>query len=153
MVDAMLRERDAITEAAAQGAALAEDYLDERTGRVHQHRRRGLSNSSINKIVRAVRQVLADSVRHRVIDRNVADDPHTLVREDGPQRSFLEPFQVAALLDASAALEQARRGLSWDDVHAIRASSDSNVALARRHHVSDVLIAKIRWRQIWVNAP
>ena len=153
MVDAMLRERDAITEAAAQGAALVEDYLDERTGRVHQRRRRGLSNSSINKIVRAVRQVLADSVRHRVIDRNVADDPQTLVREDGPQRSFLEPFQVAALLDASAALEQARRGLSWDDVHAIRASSDSNVALARRHHVSDVLIAKIRRRQIWVNAP
>ena len=38
--------------------------------------------------------------RHRVIDRNVADDPQTLVREDGPQRSFLEPFQVAALLDA-----------------------------------------------------
>ncbi len=153
MVDAMLRERDAITEAAAQGAALVEDYLDERTGRVHQRRRRGLSNSSINKIVRAVRQVLGDSVRHRVIDRNVADDPHTLVREDGPQRSFLEPFQVAALLDASAALEQARRGLSWDDVHAIRASSDSNVALARRHHVSDVLIAKIRRRQVWVNAP
>ncbi len=78
MVDAMLRERDAITEAAAQGAALLEDYLDERTGRVHQRRRRGLSNSSINKIVRAVRQVFADSVRHRVMDRNVADDPHTL---------------------------------------------------------------------------
>jgi integrase len=153
MVDAMLRERDAIREAAAQGAALVEDYLDERTGRVHQRRRRGLSNSSINKIVRAVRQVLADSVRHRVIDRNVADDPHTFVREDGPQRSFLEPFQVAALLDAGAALEQARRGLSWDDVHAIRASSDSNVALARRHHVSDSLIAKIRRREIWVNAP
>jgi integrase len=64
-----------------------------------------------------------------------------------------EPFQVAALLDASAALEQARRGLTWEDVPAIRASRDSNVALARRHHVSDVLIAKIRRRQIWVNAP
>jgi UDP-N-acetylglucosamine 2-epimerase len=93
MVDAMLRERDAITEAAAQGAALVEDSLDERTGRVHQHRRRGLANSSINKIVRAVRQVPADSVRHRVIDRNVADDPQTLVREDGPQRSSSSPFR------------------------------------------------------------
>jgi hypothetical protein len=49
MVDAMLRERDAITEAAVQGAALVEDYLDERTGRVHQRRRRGLSNSSITR--------------------------------------------------------------------------------------------------------
>jgi hypothetical protein len=87
----MLRRRDAITEAGAQGGALVEDYLDERTGRVHQRRRRGLSNSSINKIVRAVRRVLADSVRHRVIDRNVADDPHTLMREDEPQRSCLGP--------------------------------------------------------------
>ena len=93
-----------------QGAApLMEDYVDARTGRTHQRRRRGLANSSINKVVRAVRAVLDDAVRHRVVDRNAADDPDTLVREDRPQRSFLEPFQVAALLDAGAALERERR--------------------------------------------
>jgi hypothetical protein len=32
-------------------------------------------------------------------------DPETLVRESGPTRSFLEPFQVSALLDAGALLE------------------------------------------------
>jgi integrase len=153
MVDALLRERDVIQEAATQGAPLLEEYVDERTGRLHKRRRRGLSNSSINKVVRAVRQVLGDSVRRRVIDRNVASDPETLVREDGPQRSFLEPFQMAAVSDASVVLEREHRGLTWDDVHAIRASDESNVALARRYHVSDSLIAKVRHRQIWVNAP
>lgn len=130
-----------------------EEYVDKRTGRVHQRRRRGLSNGSINKIVRATRQVLEDSVRHRVIDCNVAADPQTLVREEGPQRSFLEPFQLAAVIDASVILERERRGLTWDDVHAIRGSDESNVALARRYHVSDSLIAKVRRREIWVNAP
>jgi integrase len=149
MVDALLRERDAIEQAAAQGHPLVEDYVDPRTGRTHQRRRRGLSNSSINKVVRAVRAVLQDAVRHGVVERNVASDPETLVREAGPTRSFLEPFQVSALLDAGALLESEHRGLTWDDVHAIRASSASNVALARRYHVSDGLISKIRRRQVW----
>jgi integrase len=153
MVDAMLRERDAIQQAAAQGAPLMEEYVDKRTGHIHRRRRRGLSNSSINKVVRAVRQVLEDSVRHRVIDRNVAADPQTLVREDGPQRSFLEPFQLTAVLDAGVVVERERRTLTWDDVHAIRASAEPNVVLARRYHVSDTLIAKIRRRQLWVSAP
>jgi hypothetical protein len=45
MVDALLRERDAIEQAAAQGHPLVEGYVDPRTGRTHQRRRRGLSNS------------------------------------------------------------------------------------------------------------
>jgi hypothetical protein len=53
--------------------------------------------------------VLEDAVRHRVIDRNPAADPQTLVREDGPGRSFLEPFQIVALLDAGVALEREHR--------------------------------------------
>ena len=138
MVDAMLRERDAITEAAAQGAALVEDY------RRRAHRARPSASAS-----RAVEQLdqqgrprpYARSSRTRCATASSTATSLTirtrLVREDGPRRSFLEPFQVAALLDAGAALEQAHRGLTWEDVHAIRASSDSNVALARRYHVSD----------------
>ena len=72
MIDALLRERDAINQAAAAGAPLMEDYVDPRTGRTHQRRRRGLANSSINKVVRAVRAVLEDAVRHRVVDFNAA---------------------------------------------------------------------------------
>jgi integrase len=99
------------------------------------------------------RQVLDDAVRHRVIDHNPATDPQSLVREDGPRRSFLEPFQIVALLDGGAALERACRGLTWADVHVIRASPESNVALARRYHVSDGLVSKIRRRQLWVTEP
>jgi integrase len=153
MVDALLRERDTIDQATAAGAPLMEEYVDPRTGRTHKRRRRGLANSSINKVVRAVRRVLEDAVRHRVIDRNPAADPQTLVREDGPRRSFLEPYQIVALLDAGVALERDHQGLTWDDVHAIRASESSNLALARRYHVSDGLISKIRRRDVWVDQP
>ena len=38
-------------------------------------------------------------------------------------------------------------------MHAIRASSESNVALARRYHVSDGLISKVRRREVWVTEP
>jgi integrase len=153
MVDALLRERDSINQAAAAGAPLMEDYVDRRTARTHQRRRRGLANSSINKVVRAVRAVLEDAVRHRVVDFNAAGSAESLVRENGPQRSFLEPFQLAALLDAGRALEADHRGLMWDDVRAIRASTDSNVALARRYHVSDGLVSKVRRRELWVTEP
>jgi hypothetical protein len=88
-------------------------------------------------------------VRHDVVERNVASDPETLVRESGPTRSFLEPFQISALLDAGALLESEHRALTWDDIHAIGASSASNAAVARRYHVSDGLISKIRRRQVW----
>jgi integrase len=153
MVDALLRERDAINQAAAAGAPLMEDYVDPRTGRTHQRRRRGLANSSINKVVRAVRGVLEDAVRHRVVDVNAAGNSESLVREESPRRSFLEPFQAAAMLDAGRALEAERRGLTWEDVHAIRASTESNVALARRYHVSDGLVSKVRRREVWVTEP
>ena len=96
-----------------------------------------------------MRAVLQDAVRHGVVERNVSLDPETLVRESGPTRSFLEPFQVSALLDAGALLQSEHRGLTWDDVHAIRASTASNVALACRYRVSDSLISKIRRRQLW----
>jgi hypothetical protein len=146
MVDGLLRERDEIRKAREVGAPLMEDYVDARTGRTHQRRRRGPANSSINKVVRAVRAVLDDAVRNRVVDRNEAAAPDVLVREPRPSRSFLEPFQIVALHEAGAMLEREAGGLTWDDVHAIRASSAPAVALARAYHVSDTLIGKVRRR-------
>lgn len=55
-VDWALREREAIKEAGAAGRPLTETYTDARTGRTHRRRRRGLSNSSINKVLVAVRR-------------------------------------------------------------------------------------------------
>ena len=53
-VDWALGEREAIREAAAGGQPLTEVYTDTRTGRTQRRRRRGLSNSSINKVLVAV---------------------------------------------------------------------------------------------------
>lgn len=50
-VDSALQEREAIQRAAAVGAPLTETYTDARTGRTHRRRRRGPSNSSINKVL------------------------------------------------------------------------------------------------------
>lgn len=69
-VDAKLAEREAIADAAAAGHPLQEEYRDPRTGRTHSRRRRGLSNSSINKVLSGVRQVLREAVRRRFIERN-----------------------------------------------------------------------------------
>ena len=43
--------RESIEKAAAAGRPLMESYMDRRTGREHQRRRRSLSNDSINKVL------------------------------------------------------------------------------------------------------
>jgi hypothetical protein len=63
-VDVRLRESRRIADAAAAGAPLTEEYTDRRTGGIHKRRRRGLSNSSINKVLAAVRMVLKEAKRH-----------------------------------------------------------------------------------------
>lgn len=44
-----------------------------RTGRTYQRRRKGLSNSSINKVVGAVRMVLEDARRRQIIANQPVD--------------------------------------------------------------------------------
>jgi uncharacterized protein (DUF1778 family) len=65
-------------------------------------------------MVRAVRSVLKDAVRRRQIDRNPADDRDLLVRASAPSRSYLEVFQLAALLEAAELIEREARGLTWE---------------------------------------
>jgi hypothetical protein len=68
-VEAKLHEREAITNAAAAGHPLLEEYTDSRTGRRHQRRRRGLSNSSINKVLVSVRRVLKEAKRRGMVEQ------------------------------------------------------------------------------------
>ncbi|MBJ7519830.1 MAG: site-specific integrase [Solirubrobacteraceae bacterium] len=152
MVTALLKERDEIERAAAGGEPLKETYVDSRTGREHERRRRGLSNDSINKIVAGTARVLEDQRRRGVIDR-VPVDRTSRVKSAAPSRSFLEVFQMQAVRRAATALEVEARGLTWDDVKAIRRSRKSAVALAKEYRVSDVLIGKIRRREIWTEQP
>jgi integrase len=151
-VTSKLRERRAIEEAAAAGAPLTEEYVD-RLGRRCTRRRRGLSNASINKVVAAVRQVLQDAKRQRLIDHNPADDRACYVRASAPRRSFLEIAEVEALFEGARRLEARHRGLTWPDVRAIRASTAPATRLARQYRVSDTLIRKIRRGELWVDVP
>lgn len=152
-VDEKLRERQAIEEAAVLGAPLIETYLDARTGREHERRRRGLSNSSINKVVAGVRQVLKYAVRKKLLEHNPAEDPDCYVRVSTPSRSFLELGQIETMVEAARTVEVEHRGLTWPEVRAIRASTATAVSLARQYRVSDTLIRKIRRGELWTERP
>jgi hypothetical protein len=149
-VDAKLRERERIVEAVEAGQPLTEQYTDRRTGGVHTRRRRGLSNSSINKVLAAVRMVLKEAKRHGWIEQNPLDDSDCFLPQSAPARSFLEVSQVEALLNAARLLDGEQRRLEWRDVRAIRESDEPATRLASRYAVSETLIRRIRRREIWV---
>lgn len=149
-VDAALKEREAIELAGAEGEHILERYVDARTGRTHSRRKRGLSNSSINKVLTSVRRVLKEAVQQGLIERNPLVDPDCYLRAPAPRRSFLQLTEVAATLAAARSVEHDHRGLGWSDVRAIRTSSESAVALARRYGISDTLVRRIRRDEVWV---
>jgi hypothetical protein len=148
--DLKLRERKRIDDAAAAGEPLTEEYTDPRTGRMHKRRRRGLANSSINKVLAAVRMVLTEAKRHGWIEHNPLEDPDCFLPEKTPSRSFVQVAQLEALFEAASLLDREQRKLQWRDVRAIRASDKSATRLAARYDVSETLIRRIRRREIWV---
>ena len=152
-VDSALRDREAIREEAAVGAPLTESYTDPRTGRSHRRRKRGLSNSSINKVLVAVRRVLKEAVRQSLIESNPLADPDCYLKAATPRRSFLQVAQLDACFAAARDLEREHRGLSWPEARAIRASSEPAVRLARRYGVSDTLVRRIRRGELWAERP
>jgi integrase len=150
-VEKKLVEREAINGAAGAGRPLMESYTDPRTGRVHQRRRRSLSNDSINKVLAGVRQVLKEAKRRRLIDHNPLEDRECYLRSRAPSRSFLEIPQVMAVLAAARQLDQEQRPLDWRDVRAIRDSDEPASRIAPRYGVSDTLVRRIRRGEIWTD--
>jgi len=148
-VDSALREREAIREAAAAGEPLTEAYIEARTGRTHRRRRRGLSNSSINKVLVVVRRVLREAVRHGLIERNPLADPDCYLKAASPRRSFLQVSEIGAAFEAARALEDEHRG--WVG---LRCAPFARRAIPRSGslddmEVSDTLIRKIRRGEVW----
>ena len=94
--------------------------------------------------------MLKEAVRQGLIERNPLVDPDCYLRAPAPRRSFLQLTEVAATLAAARSVESDHRGLGWSEVRAIRASSESAVALARRYRISDTLVRKIRRGEVWV---
>jgi integrase len=148
MVTSLLTERAEIEKAAAAGKPLTEPYVDPRTGRTHTRRRRGLSNGSINKVLGAVRQVLADAKRRRIIT-SVVVDADAKVTASKPSRSFLQVRQAADMLAAARALEDTGRALTPTEVTAIRRSREPGTHLAAKYGVSDSLIGRVRRSDIY----
>jgi len=72
---------------------------------------RPLSNGSINKTIRLLAVVLEQAVEYGYLDRNPAKGRKRLLKEDKPNRTYLQPDQVAALLGAAGKLDaEAREG-------------------------------------------
>jgi hypothetical protein len=70
-----------------------------------------LSNGSINKTIRLLAVVLEQAVEYGYLDRNPAKGRKRLLKEDKPNRSYLQPDQVGALLGAAGRLDaEAREG-------------------------------------------
>jgi integrase len=147
-VDEKLREREAIEQAAAAGAPIMETYVDSRNRKTYRRRRRSLS---INKVLAAVRRVLKEAKRRRYIEFNPLDDSDCFLDEATPSRSYLEPPQIVAVVDAAQELDAEERKLEWRDVREIRKSNDGASALGRRFGVSETLIRRIRRNETWTS--
>jgi integrase len=148
VVLALLRERERIDEATARGEAEYESYADPRTGHERRRRARGLSRSSINKVVDGVERVLREAKRRKLIE-HVPDMREVRVKADRPRRPYLELHQGLGLIQAARTIEEKHRGLTATDVRAIRNSPAANVRLAKDYAVSDVLIGKIKRGELW----
>jgi integrase len=109
-----------------------------------------LSNSSINKVLAAVRMVLKEAKRHGWIEQDPLDDFDCFLPENAPQSSFLEVAQIEALLRAARLLDGEQRKLEWRDVRAIRDCDERATRLAARYGVSEALIRRIRQSEIWL---
>jgi len=104
---------------------------------------RQLSPRTVNMTLVLLSAILEVAEERDLIPRNNARGKRRRVRRAKTTRTYLDTAeQIAALLQAARAVDE--KGLSAGDVAAIRASSRSNVALAREYGVSDSLVARIR---------
>jgi integrase len=94
------------------------DTVTDRRGRTYQRRRRPLSNTSINAMMKLLGQILQQAVDYEPIDRNpvwVGERSARFLPRLRPTHTFLEIDEFHTLLDAAGDLESEpradRRGL------------------------------------------
>ena len=106
-----IRAAQARTAANKRAQALMETVTDKR-GRTYQRRRRPLSNTSINAMIKLLGQILQQAVDYELIDRNpvrVGERSARFLPRLRPKRTFLEIDEFHALLDAAGELEAEAR--------------------------------------------
>jgi integrase len=114
-------------------------------GRTHQRRRRPLSNSSINRLLTLLWQILQQAVDYELIDRNpvrVGGPSARFLKRARAKRTFLEVDEFHSLLEAAGQLEAEapinRQGLG-------RRAMIATLGLARLRigEMMDLLVSKV----------
>jgi integrase len=130
-----LRERaDTIRAAGARGRPLTETFADRR-GRTYKRRRRPLSNTSINAMIKLLGQVLQLAVDYELIARNpvrIGERGQRYLPRVRPARSFLEVDEFQALLSAAQELDTEPGGEIAKRVLELRARGLTITAIAKR---------------------
>ena len=110
----------------------------------------GLSNDSINATVALLALILDEAAErgYDVVTPNPAKGRRRRLKTQRARRSFLEPDQAAALLDAAGRLD-AKIALDWPAVLEIRASRQTGTELSERFGVSDTMISRVRRGLAW----
>lgn len=112
--------------------------------------KRALSNDSINATVALLAQILDAAAERKlqVAQPNPARGKNRRLKSQRAHRTFLEPDQARALLDAAGEID-AERQLTWEQAREIRCSRESNLKLASRYGVSDSLVSRIKRGKAW----
>jgi integrase len=106
-----LRDQAEVIRSAAAKRSLMVTVTDKR-GPTYQRRRRALSNTSINAMIKLLGQILQQAVDYRLITVNpvrVGERGARFLPRVKPSRTFLEIDEFHALLDAASALEREAR--------------------------------------------
>lgn len=111
---------------------------------------RALSNDSINGTLALLAQILDEAGEHKlpVEVPNPAKGKRRRLKTQRAKRTFLEPDQAAAMIEAARRLDADAR-LTWEKVCEIRASTESNVKVAQLYGVSDSFVSRIRRDLAW----
>jgi len=100
-----------IRKAASRGKPLMETVMG-RDGKPYKRRKRPLANSSINKILMLLSQIMQRAVDYEYIERNpvkIGERAERFMPAERTTKSFLEVDEFLALLDAAGELDRAKR--------------------------------------------
>jgi integrase len=132
--DELHEQAETIRAAAARGRPIIETVTD-RSGLTYQRRRRPLSNTSINAMIKLLGQILQQAVDYELIERNpvrVGERGQRFLPRVKPTRSFLEVDEFQALLDAARELDSETASDVGAKVRAMKARGMAVSQIARQ---------------------
>ena len=132
--DELREQAETIRAAATRGRPIIETVTD-RSGLTYQRRRRPLSNTSINAMIKLLGQILQQAVDYELIERNpvrVGERGQRFLPRVKPTRSFLEVDEFQALLDAAHELDSEAASDVGARVRAMKARGMTVSQIARK---------------------